>query len=200
MEKIKPIINKELNLTDYQYKGILLEVTTYLALKRLGIEPYPLHNPFNNDYAKDQHLKVDLIFIHDGKLYGVECKNLSERSHVSMDFIDKEIIKRFSNTGLPFDCQLVIFGLCNYTQVGIPEDFSIIELGYQVNFYNIEQTIDVLTNLLKTYINKPTTLSPNKPKLSCNTPNNHVDSIILLHGYKRKKRRLDRIDKKLKSG
>jgi hypothetical protein len=177
-------------LTEYQYKGLLLEVATFLALRQLGIEPVPLHNPFDDGYAKDQHLKVDLIFVYNGRLFGVECKNLSNRSHVSLDFIEREIIERFANTDLPFYEKLIVFGVCNYNQVGIPKEYSVIELGYQVDLCNIEHAISSLAEYIKVKLEKP--------KLSSNSLDNPVDSSILLHGYKTNKQKLSRIDKKLK--
>lgn len=199
MEKIKPIINRELNLTEYQYKGLLLEIATYLALKQLGIEPKPLHNPFDNEYAKDQHLKVDLIFIHEGKLFGIECKNLSVRSHVNMEFIKKEVVDRFTNTDLPFDKKLVVFGKCNY-QDAIPEEYDVIELQYQVEYNNLEQSIAILSELLKSHL-KAHNLCRVKPKLSSNSVtdcNSRVESLHGVNTYNNKRVQLQRIDAKLK--
>ncbi|MDW8023027.1 MAG: hypothetical protein RMJ15_04750, partial [Nitrososphaerota archaeon] len=77
-------------ITKYQCKGMLLEIATFYALVELGIRPIPLHNPFDDDYARDQHLGIDMIFRHKGLTFGVECKNLNRRWDWSNeDFVNK---------------------------------------------------------------------------------------------------------------
>ena len=147
-------VRKNLKLTDYQYTGLLLEIATFLALENLGVEPIPLHNPHDNDYAKDQHLKVDLIFIYENLLFGVECKNFSSRSHVSYEFIEKEVESRFKNTGLPFAKKVLVFGVLSFRIIqSLPQEYDLIKLGYQVAAHNdMKGAIEDLTRLFKDYL------------------------------------------------
>jgi hypothetical protein len=191
MEKIKPIMNKELKLTEYQYKGLLLEAATFVALSKLGIQPVPLHNPMDNDYANDQHLKVDLIFIHDNKLFGVECKNFSSHSHVGYDFLDKEVLGRFDNVDLPFYRKIIVFGVLIFkTTNDIFDGYDVLRLGYQVDFTTMNEAINDLTKAFKVYLNK---LNPNP-----NSQKKPTDNTILYMGYKKNKVKLNRINNKLR--
>jgi hypothetical protein len=196
-------------LTEYQHKGLLLEVATFLALKKLGIHPYPLHNPFTSEYANDQHLKVDLIFIFQNQLIGVECKNYSYRSHIGVEFWDEEVFSRFDNTDLPFYKKIVLFGVTNFRGTNyIPREYDILTLGYQVNEENFKAAISDLAIRFSIYLDK---LIPKIARKS--VPSSAQSKLLLskgdssivysLHGYtknyKANKVKLDRIDKRLRS-
>jgi hypothetical protein len=194
------MIGKNLNLTRNQYDGLLLESATFSALKNLGVQPEPLHNPFDNRYAEDQHLSVDLIFTHNKRLYGIECKNLGHSSRVNSKFIQKEIVDRFNYAEIAFDGKVLVFGAC-HCKASIPNEFSVISLDYKVTFENYEDSIRILTKLLGQHLNTMDEVSPNNLKSSPTYLIDYNSSIDMIHGvnpYLARKRKLNRIDTKLR--
>lgn len=142
-------------LTENQIKGLFLEIATFLALQNLGIQPQALHNPFSEEYAEDQHLMVDLIFIHDNLCFGVECKNFSSKSHVGVEFMEKEVIGRFENCRLPFAKRVIVFGVLSFRMIqSLPEEYDIIKLGYQVRLENINEAIRDMTKQFRLYLSE----------------------------------------------
>lgn len=146
-------------ITEYQAIGLFLEIPTYEALREIGIRPYALHNPFNKDYAKDQHLGVDLIFIYNGLLYGVECKNLSfksVRNEVDYKWIDEEIIDRFDtydsnfNRNNRIDRRVIVISHSPkvlYNRLESDPRYIILEVGYQAQYGNSDDVKVRITNL-----------------------------------------------------
>lgn len=131
LEKLK----EENKITENQYKGILLEIATYQALRELGIQPIPLHNPFDEEYAKDYHLGVDLIFYHNGLLCGVECKNLCPKGYLTKEWINEEIVERFENITsiVSIDVRIVVTSHYKNTLLEyLGNDYSILQLGFQM--------------------------------------------------------------------
>ena len=186
------VIMRRANLTKKQAQGLILEVVTYQVLVDLGIKPAPLHNPFGKEYAKDQHLEVDLIFIYDGNLYGVECKNLSCRSNIDRKFIEEEVDSRFINASLPFDKKVIVLGVKNLKDASIPSEYDVLELGYQVTPQNFGEAIHDLKSLFNDY------LKQNNPKSSSSGINKLATNGKLLYGYRKNKQKLGRVDKKLR--
>jgi len=139
-------------ITENQAKGMILEISTYIALRNLGIFPIPLHNPFNENYACDNHLSIDLIFYYKNKLYGIECKNISPNwNGINREWIDREIINRFSRLKHLFDIDFKIVVTSVHKDLMLkylPEEYKILEVGYQAYPENIVKLIFSLVKLI----------------------------------------------------
>jgi hypothetical protein len=134
-------------------------------------------------------------------LYGVECKNLGHSSHVNLEFIQREIIDRFNYTKIFFDRKILVFGTCHCNKVSIPDEYSVIVLGYKVNFENQKETIEILTELLGQHIDSMEKVSRVNPKSSSNNLIDCNNRLEYLHGYNTynsKRKKLHRIDSKLR--
>jgi len=141
-------LRKGNKITDYQSKGMLLEIATYLALRSLEIYPIPLHNPFSEDYTKDQHLGIDLIFRYENKTYGVECKNTSSKWSWSPNWIEKEVISRFENIEkvVSIDCKVLVTSYSPDSRENL-EDYSILPLEGEVTLDSLPDAVLTITNL-----------------------------------------------------
>ena len=156
-------LREDNKITVNQYKGLMLEMPTYLALEQLGIKPIPLHNPFDENYAKDYHLSVDLLFFNNGLLYGVECKNISPKLYLTADWIKEEIEERFNNMKgiVSINRKVVVTSAHKRTLLRyLSDDYDILELGFQANLWNISDAIFSLNNLILSLLqeNKTTTI------------------------------------------
>jgi hypothetical protein len=188
-------LRREKKITDNQYIGLLLEIATYLALRDLGIQPNPLHNPFDEKYVKDQHIHVDLIFIHYNLLYAVECKNLSPKwSWRDKDWVYEEVIYRFDNLEEDYHIDrkiLVISHGKNSVRKYIPSDYEIIELGYQIQkIKEIYLSKQILQKKLKIAL-----FRENSYNSILSTPQGYV---LAHRDYLRAKQTLRYIERKLK--
>jgi hypothetical protein len=172
-------------LTKYQVKGALLEIATFYSLIDIGVYPIPLHNPYDDDYARDQHLGIDLIFRHDNKTYGVECKNLNHNCEWTKEWVNREVVKRFIYVQniVPLDVKVLV---TSYQPYNVPEDIWEIVIHRETNYDNINEVKLLLSKLF----------------LSLFHQNKLNTSHISIHGYWRKGKgeyiKLKRIDEKLK--
>ena len=171
-------------LTKYQVKGALLEIATFYGLIDVGVYPIPLHNPFDDDYARDQHLKIDLIFRHNNLTYGVECKNINRKWEWSKDWVNSEVIKRFvyvQNT-VPLDVKTLV---CSYQPYNVPNDMWKLIIHRETTYDNIYDVKLLVSKLFLSLFNQ----------------NNLNSSVTSLHGYRWRDKeyvKLKRIDDKLK--
>jgi len=143
-------------LTKNQLKGLILEIATFLALKLLNIQPIPLHNPFNESYSRDYHLFVDLIFFNDGLLYAVECKNLSPKNNYWKNklWIEDEIVSRFKNLerDTEIDVKVIVTSYYRRAMDILKPEYTILELGHEVDTSNIHESIFSLKRLFLSLI------------------------------------------------
>jgi hypothetical protein len=171
-------------LTKYQVKGALLELAVFYGLLDIGVYPIPLHNPFDNDYSRDQHLGIDLIFRHECSTYGVECKNINRKWEWSKDWVNSEVVKRFlhvQNT-VPLDVKTLV---CSYQPFHVPNDVWTLIIHRETTFENINDVKLLVSKLF----------------LSLFHQNKLNTSISSIHGYRYRDKeyiKLKRIDDKLK--
>ena len=155
-------LKEEHKITGNQFKGILLEIATYQALEHLSIKPIPLHNSFNEDYVKDYHLGIDLIFYHNNLLFGVECKNLSLKGYLTKEWIKQEIEKRFKNIQdiVSIDKKIIVTSAHKETLLKyLDDDYEIIEVGFQItSLPQLSYAIFRLNNLIPASINRTDTV------------------------------------------
>lgn len=140
-------------LSENQFKGILLEISSYQALTELGIRPKPLHNPFDERYARENRPNVDSLFIHKGLLYGVECKNLSlEWRWEHKTWAEEKVVKKFKfhNKIFPESPINVKVLLISYPKAIIfqhlDSSYCLLALGYQEKIELFHLTIRRLKN------------------------------------------------------
>jgi hypothetical protein len=179
LDMVQNVVN---SLSKYQFKGMLLEVACFNALVDIGVRPIPLHNPFDDDYKRDQHLSIDLLFRHNGLTYGVECKNINRRWEWSKEFVKKQLLDRFDyvNNVVPINVKCLV---CSYPPRNVPLDFQILTLHSEVHLGNFES----LTNSLSTMWTKlldTINVEPNKPKLNSISLNNLYNTTNTIHGHR----------------
>jgi hypothetical protein len=178
LDMVQNVVN---NLSKYQFKGMLLEVACFNALVDIGVRPIPLHNPFDDDYKRDQHLSIDLLFRNNGLTYGVECKNINRRWEWSKEFVKKQLLDRFDyvNKVVPINLKCLV---CSYPPGNVPLDFQILTLHSEVHLGNFESLTNSLsamwTKLLDTI-----QVEPNTPKSNPKHQNNLNTVIDTIHGH-----------------
>lgn len=173
-------------ITKYQAKGMLLEIAVYEALISMGIYPIPLHNPYDENYAKDQHLNVDMIFRYEGKTYAVECKNLNHNCEWSKEWVNSEVIKRFEylEKTVPVDYRLIV---TTYTARNIPIGYMVLVTHREANKDNLPDMKVLLVTVIMSLFNQI----------------ENDNNVYSIHGYINKTAKgeyikLKRIDERLK--
>lgn len=175
------------SITKYQHKGMLLEIATLYALVELGIRPIPLHNPFDDDYTRDQHLSIDMIFRYKNLTFGVECKNLNRRWDWNQkDFVKRQLLDRFDYVRkvVPINVKVLV---TSYVPLGgsvIPSDYYQLILNKETTVDNIYENKILLTQLFTNLFNTITKLFPENLKINSFPLNNSKYTVNTTHGHK----------------
>ena len=179
---VKQLLNKVSsgNLTKYQFKGMLLEIATFNGLVDIGIYPIPLHNPFDDDYARDEHLSIDLIFRYNGETYGVECKNIRRSWEWSKDWIYKNVIARFDyvNKTVPLNEKVLVTSYP--VSRNVPLEYHNITVRTETTLSNLEKITSWISESFTTLLQ---TLAPNLPKINPTNQNNLNNNRYTLYGH-----------------
>jgi hypothetical protein len=142
----------ENKITSNQAKGMCLEVCTFIALENIGIYPVPDHNPFNEKYAKDKHLGIDMRFFYENMIFGVECKNISPDSNISGDWVEREVVNRFSKLEdiMEVDVRIVLTSVQGEIIAKmLTREYEVLEVGFQMYPENMVQGISNIESLFK---------------------------------------------------
>lgn len=159
------ILNSNVNglkpsvISDNHEKGLCLETAWLHAERELKVN-VTFHNRLDPyGYVRDSGSEVDNIFKYDGVKHGVECKNLG--CYVGLSFGKRHIIERYVDVDV--DKKLVVVSKLRY--LGYPLrvllfylGFIIVEVGFQVNWYNFRKAVHILKRKLRMLLNIPLSL------------------------------------------